>query len=418
MKTKNQIKTLVIAFIMLFSIVGAKAQFEPSFTEYDTVLIYEPQMFAGWPRVYDVIRHSLYTDSFEHDGTMAYIEHAITGYASVYASFQHIRLKNMLCDDTVPYNYWTYDRPVVGAYRNPFATAYAQAFHLDSTCIIAGVSLHSKGNFSDHSINTHKIYLLDTDYTEISRGMLHTENISYRGLSYTYRGGEWNNYYFQSKNGEYPQAKDFLIGFDVGVDTNAGTFGVNHTCRIDDDCLRDVVAGYGYNYDTIFVGRIPRDLFGYIPSYEPYKNYNDTLLEQVVDTIPLCPYNGEPYFRDNDGVWHSFAEDSIFYMYRNIFISALPIILVPRQDTNSSIENFDINDYCQVYPNPTTDYVEVMCNYKIYDIEITDINGRKLNKFSVDNFMTEIDLSCYPKGIYLLTLNTSKGKSTKKVIKQ
>ena len=409
MKTKNQIKTLVIAFMMLFSIVGAKAQFEPSFTDYDTVLIYEPPMFAGWPRVFDThIRYSLYTDTFEDHLP---VEHAVTGYVTNYGSFTHLRLKNMFCDDTVPYNYWTYSTLVVG-FSNPFANAYAQAFHLDSTCIIAGVSLHCTGNFSDHSINTHNIYLLDTDYTEISRGMLHTENISYRGFSYTYRGREWNNYYFQAKNGEYPKAKDFLIGFDVG-ETNSGTFRMNHTCKVTDDCLRDVVAGYGYNYDTIFVGRIPRDLYmciNMIPS--------DTLLEQVVDTIPLCPYNGEPYFRDNNGVWHSFAEDSIFYMYRNIFISALPIILVPRQDTNSSIENFDINDYCQVYPNPTTDYVEVMCNYKIYDIEITDINGRKLNKFSVDNFMTEIDLSRYPKGIYLLTLNTSKGQSTKKVIKQ
>ncbi|MBQ9312841.1 MAG: T9SS type A sorting domain-containing protein [Bacteroidales bacterium] len=197
---------------------------------------------------------------------------------------------------------------------------------------------------------------------------------------------------------------------------NSGTFRVNHTCRVDDECLRDVVADYGYSYDTIFVGRIPRDYYGCHAGSFP--DNPDLSLEQVVDTIPLCPYNGEPYFRDNNGIWHSFAEDSIFYMYRNIFISVLPIILVPRQDTNSSIENFDINDYCQIYPNPTSDYVEVMCNYKIYDIEITDINGRKLNKFSVDNFMTEIDLSRYPKGIYLLTLNTSKGKSTKKVIKQ
>lgn len=137
------------------------------------------------------------------------------------------------------------------------------------------------------------------------------------------------------------------------------------------------------------------------------------------DTIPCCPYSGHPYFRDaTDNQWKSFEEHEALKMYRNIFIQALPIILVPHQEDTSSLAEINIDDYCYVYPNPTRTMIKAVSNFKIWTIEMIDMNGRKVYKKDLDGFMDEIDVTHFAKGTYVVNLFTSKGRCTKKILVQ
>jgi len=68
-----------------------------------------------------------------------------------------------------------------------------------------------------------------------------------------------------------------------------------------------------------------------------------------------------------------------------------------------------------IYPNPTTDFITVT-GINNYSISIFDINGRVVYQNS--NPDSKIDIGFLPKGIYIVKLNTSKGFSIHKVLKQ
>ncbi len=72
-----------------------------------------------------------------------------------------------------------------------------------------------------------------------------------------------------------------------------------------------------------------------------------------------------------------------------------------RDDGASTQEISQDNFKISVYPNPTNGIVSINSNAEILEIDVFSLNGEKL--FSSKN-KTTIDLSCYPKGIYFLSL--------------
>ena len=95
--------------------------------------------------------------------------------------------------------------------------------------------------------------------------------------------------------------------------------------------------------------------------------------------------------------------------------------------TNFIESTVDIEQYktadLLIYPNPTTDIVTVRlspetCNLNP-EIQVFDIYGRRLQMISVAGETTQIDLSRYSTGIYLVKLvNGGKVVATGKVVKQ
>jgi len=74
------------------------------------------------------------------------------------------------------------------------------------------------------------------------------------------------------------------------------------------------------------------------------------------------------------------------------------------------------------YPNPTTGYayIPVPENQKV-DVSVTDISGRQILQLSNPTLIegtVRIDLSSYPKGIYLVQVNSSFGVQIVKVVKE
>jgi hypothetical protein len=69
-----------------------------------------------------------------------------------------------------------------------------------------------------------------------------------------------------------------------------------------------------------------------------------------------------------------------------------------------------------LYPNPTAGVVKVQSNVKVEEIQVLNVTGQILSN---TNSQTEVDLSKYPHGVYLLKIKLENGSSvTKKVIKK
>ena len=77
---------------------------------------------------------------------------------------------------------------------------------------------------------------------------------------------------------------------------------------------------------------------------------------------------------------------------------------------DNTLPNNDIS----VYPNPTSDVINISSNLSITSLELFNILGKKvMQSESVTNRLVVSEL---PSGIYLLNINTEKGNLTKKVI--
>jgi len=78
------------------------------------------------------------------------------------------------------------------------------------------------------------------------------------------------------------------------------------------------------------------------------------------------------------------------------------------------IETIDL----KVYPNPVSDVLHIYSQIPIKDIIVSDLSGRTvIRNASIDAISTSIPASVLPKGIYLVTVETEKSKSVKKIIK-
>ena len=76
------------------------------------------------------------------------------------------------------------------------------------------------------------------------------------------------------------------------------------------------------------------------------------------------------------------------------------------------------NENISIYPNPASSVITITASGKLSNIEIRDMQGRLLKPVSIiaTAQQTKIDISGYPKGIYMLTITTSQGRETEKLL--
>lgn len=77
-----------------------------------------------------------------------------------------------------------------------------------------------------------------------------------------------------------------------------------------------------------------------------------------------------------------------------------------------------IEQNTMLFPNPTNGKATLFSSFNIRHIEIYNINGTLLDERRINATTTEIDLSDYPKGTYLVTIHTAAGTITKQIVKQ
>lgn len=69
----------------------------------------------------------------------------------------------------------------------------------------------------------------------------------------------------------------------------------------------------------------------------------------------------------------------------------------------------------QIYPNPVTDFVQIKTDDKIKSVELYDQLGRQIRKFNNEK---TINIRQFPKGVYIMKVETEKATLTEKIIKK
>ena len=79
---------------------------------------------------------------------------------------------------------------------------------------------------------------------------------------------------------------------------------------------------------------------------------------------------------------------------------------------------FEADDSVVMYPNPASHTVSVTANSMIKSIQTFDIQGRIINTNLINDTKTNLDISNYSDGIYLVKITTEKGFKIQKIIKE
>ena len=90
------------------------------------------------------------------------------------------------------------------------------------------------------------------------------------------------------------------------------------------------------------------------------------------------------------------------------------------QDTTLSMENLILNNQISMYPNPTSNEITIQNNstLNLKNITISNINGDIIKTVSFKDFKSKetIDTQNLQSGIYIVTIQSDSGKSTRKLI--
>jgi len=90
----------------------------------------------------------------------------------------------------------------------------------------------------------------------------------------------------------------------------------------------------------------------------------------------------------------------------------------------TATKNFDNSNFVTIYPNPATDYVNILINDKrVTSINVVNVIGRRIAKFNVDaskNDDIRVPLDKVADGVYLLQFADASGKvmGVRRVTKQ
>ncbi len=69
-----------------------------------------------------------------------------------------------------------------------------------------------------------------------------------------------------------------------------------------------------------------------------------------------------------------------------------------------------------VYPNPTTQFVNITSNQKLDEVSIYSIDGKLLQ--TLNGNIQQVDISKFPNGVYMLTIQSGKITKTHKIVKK
>jgi hypothetical protein len=89
-----------------------------------------------------------------------------------------------------------------------------------------------------------------------------------------------------------------------------------------------------------------------------------------------------------------------------------------QADDPLNISTTETKSEITVKPNPTTGQLVVSGQLSVVSVEIFDIVGCKLSHFTFHNSPIEIDISHLENGMYFLKIQTEKGITTKKIVKE
>lgn len=128
---------------------------------------------------------------------------------------------------------------------------------------------------------------------------------------------------------------------------------------------------------------------------------------------------------------YSLAQGRIEYEYDEVGNRICQSCVMPVQNKAMAKPVFPIGEMhddksrlvsVEIYPNPTSDYIHVIvkgnsmtCNYSL---TLYTSQGERLYSKAITDEMTDINLSDYPNGVYLLAVGVEGNKTICKVVRQ
>jgi len=89
------------------------------------------------------------------------------------------------------------------------------------------------------------------------------------------------------------------------------------------------------------------------------------------------------------------------------------------RNTTVSNDNFDESNQIEVFPNPTSSYVQIKSSTTIDSYTLFSIEGKKVKSEKFSNLNeSSIDMSSFSSGVYLLNINANGNIKNYKIIKQ
>lgn len=243
--------------------------------------------------------------------------------------------------------------------------AFSQPYHLDSAVRVIGVAakVNGSGGFGAYA-NYFK--LMDTSRTVLARAQVpFSVPINQQNIPFWRR--PIGKFYF-SPNLNIT-IKDFFITVDNDI---TGSYRFDHTVSFTEDSCLKIDKG--------------------------------------------CTQYGYPYLQKLNGQWLRFDQDTVYQFYRKMHIGWFPILLIPKN--NSLNDDINIENTCNILPNPAKDKLKLMSQFKVKDIEIYNILGIKVRTIQINDYEKTIDISNLKSGAYVVHINTIRGIVKKKLIKE
>ncbi len=367
---------LITVCAVLFSLV-AFAQDQQQ--EYDTV-VYFPATILQCPMLFDTAANRQYYNNCGYDTLSP------TGwFLPDYHSFGRLDYLELYCNEDVPGQYGRGLAKVVGHTTIYDIRSFAQPYSLpdlDTSAILIGVAAKIYGERPPTSIVPYFV-LYDYQGNMVDRcAILH---MSPDGANRPY---VWENradcelkyYIFEHEH----KMQVFSLAYDKNHTYYGGIYGN---------------IPYEFDHTMAFEGGDPKVPYHHICAYEDKGCY---------EYIP-------PFYRLYDSTeWVRFDNDSLYSYYHKMQIGFYPIFLMPK--SSSGLSETELSQHCNLVPNPASTRCKVISRYKLQEVEVYDMGGRRIMNAKTNGYEHFFDVSAFEKGTYIVVISTDVGKTSKQLI--
>ncbi|WP_452230925.1 MULTISPECIES: T9SS type A sorting domain-containing protein [unclassified Lacinutrix] len=214
-----------------------------------------------------------------------------------------------------------------------------------------------------------------------------------------------------SSNMTNANTDDMVAAFYVPPGMTLGNFELGNSGIPINDWSSNSL-GSNANGDAYYLARVEGGAFGtFLNGDGPFQL---VLFDVITNPNPMSGSitfieNGDTILTDN------FLENYInINGIGNIYNQNDPSAKTINFSTLSLEDHTAIENELVVYPNPTSEYLNIATKHQIEQVEIFDLLGKKARTTKAKL----IDVSTFQKGIYLVTITTKKGQITKRIVIQ
>lgn len=147
---------------------------------------------------------------------------------------------------------------------------------------------------------------------------------------------------------------------------------------------------------------------------------NGNVIEFIFQAIHL-PIGGHGNVLFKIKTKNNLPEGTIVTNFAEIFFDYnFPIVTNPAKTQFQTLATtvFDNNQWVSIYPNPTSNRVQIQSEIELKSVELYDVQGRLLIANEVQGKQAVIDISNQNAGLYLLKVVSDQGTVLKKIMKK